>query len=120
MILDSGGSVALIILDLSAAFDTVSHNILLDWLCVAGLQGMAADWFSSFLNCRSQAVLLGPYLSSFMVVGCGVSQGSALSLTIFNLYVAGLTELIATFLSDDIFDGLWSVVTESGGVTSSS
>ncbi len=57
---DSGKISVLVLLDLSAAFDTVDHNILLERLenCV-GLSGMALKWFRSYLEGRGYYVSIG-------------------------------------------------------------
>ncbi len=57
---DSGASAILVLLDLSAAFDTVDHNILISRLeHYAGVRGMALQWFKSYLTNRSFAVKVG-------------------------------------------------------------
>ena len=56
--LDAGSSEILLMLDLSAAFDTIDHDILLSRLCtVYGITGDALDWFRSCLTGRIQRVV---------------------------------------------------------------
>ena len=57
--LDAGSSAILLMLDLSAAFDTIDHDILLLRLCNAyGITGNALDWFRSYLTGRIQRVVI--------------------------------------------------------------
>ncbi|KAJ1178195.1 hypothetical protein NDU88_003442 [Pleurodeles waltl] len=62
-LMDNGETVALILLDLSAAFDTVCHRTLISRLRSTGIQGQALDWITSFLSNRSQRVYLPPFRS---------------------------------------------------------
>lgn len=87
---DRGISQALILLDLSAAFDTVDHDLLVDRVGCAGIQGSALRWITSFLADRSQAVRLGDFSSPMRKLTCGVPQGSSLSPLLFNLYLLPL------------------------------
>ena len=58
-VLDTGSSAILLMLDLSAAFDTIDHNILLSQLCnVYDITGNALDWFRSYLTGRIQRVVI--------------------------------------------------------------
>ena len=60
VMIDGGNNAVLVLLDLSAAFDTLDHTLLLQRLhAEVGLDGSALDWFSSYLSCRSQQVLVG-------------------------------------------------------------
>lgn len=91
--LDVGGRAALILLDLSAAFDTVAHNLLLTRLADMGISGAALSWLKSFLEGHTQQVWLPPSSSSPQEVMTGVLQGSPLSPLLFNLYITPLIYL---------------------------
>lgn len=85
---DSGDSVALVLLDLSAAFDTVDHNVLLSRLeQVVGIRASALNWFQSYLMNRSFSVNIGKFHSSSVPLTCGVPQGSTLAPMLFSLYM---------------------------------
>ena len=84
--LDNGDLAALALLDLSAAFDTVDHDILLRRLRISyGINGVALQWFRSYLDGRMQ------HVSTEAAV---VSQGSVLGPILFILYTADLIALI--------------------------
>ena len=76
---DSGRITVLVLLDLSAAFDTVDHNILLDrlenWL---GLSGSVLNWFESYVKGRDYFVSVGNYTSEQTEMTRGVPRGSIL------------------------------------------
>ncbi len=74
---DSKSSV-LILLDLSAAFDTVNHQILLSTLSSLGITGISLHWFESYLTARSFRVACGGEVSKAHQLVTGVPQGSVL------------------------------------------
>jgi hypothetical protein len=92
---DQGEVAALVLLDLSAAFDTVDHNILLRRLrSTYGFNGAVLKWFQSYLHGRSQCVRRGSSRSASTLLFCGVPQGSVLGPILFILYTADLVPLI--------------------------
>ena len=85
----------LILLDLSAAFDTVDINKLLSILDKElGIRGTALKWFQSFLVGRKQLVRIQNTLSDYLDVLFGVPQGSVLGPVLFNIYTRNLYRVI--------------------------
>ena len=89
--LSQGEAIVLVLLDLSAAFDTIDHSTFLsclhDWF---GVGGSALKWFSSYLTECYQAVKIGYTLSDLQRLLFGVPQGSVLGFLFFSLYTSPL------------------------------
>ena len=92
--MDSGSVTAMVLLDLSSAFDTVDHKILVNTLASLGVQGQALEWFKSYLSCHSQYVLVNGFISSSKPLGCGVPQGCVGGPTLFSIYLTGLRNIL--------------------------
>ena len=91
---DSGSVSILSLLGLSAAFDTIDHNILITRLrSTFGCSGTVLGWFISDLSCRTQSVFVG-HESTPSVLKCGVPQGSVLGPLLFTLYTHPLSAVI--------------------------
>ena len=98
--MDRHRQVILVLLDLTAAFDTLDHSLLLHRLEYRfGVRGAALNWFESYLSDRLQQVVIGNFSSSESVLECGVPQGSVLGPFLFTLYSSPLEDII---LSHDL------------------
>ena len=86
----------LLLLDLSAAFDTIDYKILLSRLnTVFGIQSTALQWFQSYLSDRYQSTSVNNSSSSPSQLMYGVPQGSVLGPILFVLYNMNLSDIIA-------------------------
>ncbi len=92
---DRGCISLLVLLDLSAAFDTIDHNILLNRLeNFVGISGSALAWFKSYLSDRHPFVAVNDEVSYRSQVQYGVPQGSVLGPLLFTLYMLPLGDII--------------------------
>ena len=86
-----------IFLDLSKAFDTIDHEILLDKLKYYGISGSALLWFHSYLGNRRQYVQYKDAFSSYADLKTGVPQGSILGPLLFIIYMNDIAEITKKF-----------------------
>jgi hypothetical protein len=112
---------AMILLDLSKAYDSISHSLLVAKLKSVGVSGITLDWFISYLSDREQQVRIESDLCKPLPVKYGVPQGSILCPLLFNIYTNELcsvttnasvksyvddTKLYLFFLLKELNDGL--------------
>ena len=106
--IDNQSYIILLLLDLSAAFDTVDHKILLQRLsCSFGINGKALRWLKSYLENRKQVVNVKGATSCSKDLRCGVPQGSVLGPILYVLYTSPLGDIVRShglschFYADD-------------------
>ena len=93
--MESQNITAIMALDLSAAFDTVDHRILLNVLEKNfGLKGTVLNWFNSYLDQRSCKVNIGEEYSSTRELAFSVPQGSCAGAQLFNMYCSTMQEVV--------------------------
>ena len=91
----------MVLLDLSATFDTVNHSILLDILQkYFGVEECALNWFRSDLELRSQLILINNEVSDHFELKYGVPQGSCLGPLCFTAYSSSLFKVTKRHLPE--------------------
>lgn len=91
--LDNSLTTACLALDLSKAFDSIYHPLLLYKLRKIGFSISALNMIDSYLSNRKQSIVVGDDVSNMEQVTHGVPQGSILGPTLFNLYLTDIFEL---------------------------
>ena len=85
----------LVFLDLTAAFDTIDHNILIARLnSNLGISEPALSWFKEYLSDRSQRVSINGSTSKKVIISSGVPQGSCLGPLLFIIYARDLFKVL--------------------------
>lgn len=97
-----GNTAILVLLDLSAAFDTIDQRLLLNRLrCDFGIKDKVLAWFESYLLDRSQCVSINDCTSECSVLRFGVPQGSVLGPLLYTLYTTPISNIISSYNLDN-------------------
>lgn len=91
---DSGALSLLVLLDLSAAFDTVCHSVLLSCLSEIGITDTVLQWLGLYLSDRQQFISIDKSKSHSVIFSRGVAQGSVLGPLLFLIYLLPLGQII--------------------------
>ena len=98
LMIDRKSHVVLMLLDLSAAFDTINHDILLNKLKIMyGIDGIIIQWIKSYLTKRSFKVSVNGVYSESCSLEIGIPQGSILGPLLFILYTKELETIAAKY-----------------------
>ena len=102
--------VALILYDLSAAFDTISHEILIEKFKLYGFQDGAIKWIKSYLEDRKQSVTIDGKESKKVKINIGTPQGSRISPLLFICLMADMDLYTDQSMLSNFADDTQSVI----------
>ena len=93
--MDNRQGTALVLINFSAAFDTINHKIMIQRLRLRyGIVGKALGWLQSYLQNRTQRVVIRDASSNTACLALGIPQGSVLGPLLFLLYVQPIGDII--------------------------
>ena len=115
--IDGGNFCVGVFMDLSKAFDTIDHRILLRKLYYYGIRGIALDLFENYLSNRKQYVVVDGVSSNYETVNCGVPQGSVLGPLLFLIYVNDIKQASNIFKFSLFADDTSTVASHSNPST---
>lgn len=97
--MEGGAQIDVVYTDYSKCFDRIDHNLLMRKLAVAGIHGDLYRWFKSYIENRSQAVVLQGFTSKWTSIPSGVPQGSLLGPLMFVIFI---NDINSCFISSKI------------------
>lgn len=105
--IEKNNKTAAVFLDISKAFDSVNHEILIYKLSAMGFRGIVLNWFTSYLKGRKQFVKINDCKSNILTIKSGVPQGSILGPLLFIIYINDFCKLklngkIITYADDTV------------------
>ena len=108
---------AVVLLDMSAAFDLVDKNILIEKLKLYGFKEDSTGWLESYMTGRNQQVYIDGELSESLAVNIGVPQGSILGPILYCLLVNDFPELAHNHSPSEEFPSFWNThCSKCGGI----